>query len=186
MGGHKHDCILSLGTSYLSSLQDASSLVDLDNIWGRHFSDDCHPLRLTMQRFTLSLVFLLTLLALAIQSTAYAQDRFAIESMIQLQNEQQKDLEWRELNRIAKKDNWCAAPNVKKNLVNYLNDVFVPNPAVLEIKKRVIAVESPTVFMASINNDALHSISLACSVIIRFADGTTSKRMTILNFPMNY
>ncbi len=40
MGGHKDDSILSLGASYRSPLQDASSLVDLDNLWGRHFSDD--------------------------------------------------------------------------------------------------------------------------------------------------
>ena len=50
MGGHKDDSILSLGASYRSPLQDASSLVDLDNLWGRHFNYGCHLTLIMMKK----------------------------------------------------------------------------------------------------------------------------------------
>ena len=131
------------------------------------------------------LALFIKLFALTIPSIASAQDRFAIESMIRQNQINQKNLEDAELQRIAIKDNWCARDNIKKNLVNFINEQLVPEPTFTKLKKKVRSVEDPITKLAYTNNDALRSVAISCSVVVIFTDGSRLERMTF-NFPMNY
>jgi hypothetical protein len=116
---------------------------------------------------------------------ACAQDRFAIESMIRLDQQHQKEVEDAEMQRIAIKDNWCARPNIQKNLVNFINEKLVPEPFFTKLKKKAKFIEDPITKMAFTNNDKLRTVQISCSAIVQFVDGTKAERMTF-NFPMNY
>ncbi len=144
-----------------------------------------------MKQFKMIKIIITTailLSAIASFSVQAQRNHMMQESMSYFQQREREQLDDDEMKRIAIKDNWCDREHIKKNLINYINDNFVPYP---NIKlKKVKYVEQVTTVYASTSRQRTAEtmpgdIVIGCDVVLNFYDGTKSKESSF-GFPMNY